>query len=210
MCLGRDGSRLSRHSRVIARHYPAGVDDLPRFPYFADPAAEGILKRRADPCPCCGLARGWIYTGPIYGAAGHPKFVCPWCIADGSAAAKFGCVFNDAGYLGRPRPPVGPDIRLPPDEQQAIERRTPGFTTWQGNHWMDCCGHACIYLGEASAEDLAGRWAAAVPSILEELTEWIEDRRAKLIRGIRKGGGPCAYVFQCQRCRGLRGYWDMS
>ncbi len=183
----------------MAPEYSAGVEALPTFPYFRDPVGEGVLKPGDGVCAACGRARGWVYLD--YG-----RFLCPWCIADGTAAAKFDCSFNDASYFGAP---VGTVPRLPLGDEREVEQRTPGFNTWQGNHWVQCCGRACVYLGEASAEDLAGRWAAAVPSITEYVPGWSEEDKAELIRTITKGRGPCAYAFECRVCGGLRGYWDI-
>ena len=55
---------------------------------------------------------------------------------------------------------------------------------------------------------LNGRWAAAVPSILDDLDNWSIGDKAELIQSIRKGRSPCAYIFKCQVCGKLKGIWD--
>ena len=45
----------------------------------------------------CGESRGFIYSGPVYGQEELDSSICPWCIADGSAAEKFDAEFTDVG-----------------------------------------------------------------------------------------------------------------
>lgn len=180
------------------------MDELPSFLLFPNPQAEDVLSFKRGTCDVCGKARDVMYKGPVYGGrvGEHDFNVCPWCIADGSAGAR-GLVFNDLG----PVPFGHAAIKLPQEEQELAERRTPGYVTWQGNHWMACCGHACVYLGEADREDLCGRWASGVPSMFEG-----EDRSQEeideIVNRVERGGSVCAYVFQCRHCGQLRAYWD--
>ena len=97
--------------------------------------------------------------------------------------------------------------QLPPDDAAIVANRTPGFTTWQGNHWMSCCGRACIYLGEADGGDLAGRWADVVPGMFAD-DDLDEEYVRQTVADIQRGGSPAAYVFQCRTCGKLQGYWD--
>jgi uncharacterized protein len=186
---------------------PFGLEPLPAFPLFRDPIAEQSLEQSHAVCASCELARGWIYTQGTYGPGDNERTLCPWCIADGSAAAKFDCFFNDATIY-----PYRDDVpQLPPEDRELVERRTPGFVTWQGNHWLMCCGRACIYIGEAGKGDLTpcGRWAAAAPSILQEVQDWTEEQRSGFISSIGQGS-PCAYIFECQVCKSLKAYGDMD
>jgi uncharacterized protein CbrC (UPF0167 family) len=120
------------------------------------------------------------------------------CIADGSAAAKINCFFNDVL------------VKMNPSDLELVEKRTPGYTTWQGNHWLACCGRACTYLGEAEEKDLRGRWASAVDSMVGEMGYTKEQLWADILPGLRRAGSVCVYVFQCRECRKLRAYWDMD
>ena len=167
--------------------------------------AEGSIKRGKGVCEACGKARGWVYARPVFGEGDSQRTICPWCIADGAAAAELKITFNDPGIY-----PMLPGVaQLSSTDREAVESRTPGFETWQDHGWMMCCGRACVYLGEASAEDLAGRWAEAAPSIVAECEGWSEDEKKDLIQNITKKQGPCAYVFECQVCRKLKGFWDI-
>lgn len=86
-----------------------------------------------------------------------------------------------------------------------VEQRTPGFHSWQDNHWLMYCDRPCIYLGEADAADLRGRWSAAVSDIFASAAPAERNGCAALIT---RGKSPCAYVFQCRICARLRGFWD--
>jgi len=94
-----------------------------------------------------------------------------------------------------------------PEDKALVETRTPGFVTWQGNRWLMCCGRACIYLGEADIGDLQGRWAAVVPSLFED-GDVPQEEQDEFVRSLEGELGPGAYVFECQICHALKGYWD--
>lgn len=179
------------------------MEPLPLFPLFPDPIRENVIKASNATCVLCGDARGLMYVGPCYGRETPDEgSICPWCIASGAAESR-GWEFNDAViYPSRPGVP-----QLNAEDSALVQFRTPGFTTWQGNHWLMCCGRACIYVGEADARDLKGRWAGAVPSLFEDL-KWSEARKSEFIQGICREGSPAAYIFQCQVCESFRGYWD--
>src|SRR5580692_9345664 len=76
----------------------ASAETLPVFKYHPDPVATGAFKEDRDtPCLGCSRIRGYIYTGPVFteGSFTLDNHLCPWCIADGTAAKKFGATFND-------------------------------------------------------------------------------------------------------------------
>lgn len=182
-----------------------GSEPLPVFAYFEDPVGAGVFEKSKDVCACCGRSRGWIYDGPVYCAGDEPA-LCPWCIADGSAAEKFACTFNDTGVLHHR---AGDDRDPPPLELDEVATRTPGFTTWQGNSWFACCGHAAAYLGDADEDDLRGRWAEVVPMLIAD-SGGAFDEAEELVNGLERGGSPGVYVFRCRRCGRLGGYFDMD
>ncbi|HYD00201.1 MAG TPA: CbrC family protein [Phycisphaerales bacterium] len=177
--------------------------DLPTFPLFPDPVRERVFTKTANACGICNQDRAVLYAGPVYGKRPtRDRLVCPWCIADGSAAAT-GLFFNDSSTQS-----IGPGTaRMTAADAALVEQRTPGFTTWQDNHWCACCDRACIYLGEADAEDLKGRWSQAVPSLFADCN-WPPERVAETVERFERGGSPAAYIFKCQVCSKLQGYWD--
>jgi len=96
--------------------------DLPVFRYHPDPIASGSVVASDAQCACCGARRGFIYTGPVYCEDDLDEALCPWCIADGSAHAKFDASFADANGFSE---------KVAPAVVDEIVHRTPGFNAWQ-------------------------------------------------------------------------------
>jgi uncharacterized protein CbrC (UPF0167 family) len=102
---------------------PDNDDMLPQFTYHPDPVATGSIKLSGTVCICCEKARGYIYTGPVYAGEELDEQICPWCIADGSAAERFGAEFTDAAGVASGLWPAVPDSVV-----EEVSRRTPGFS----------------------------------------------------------------------------------
>lgn len=119
--------------------------ELPTFKYHPDPVATGNVEPNPDrACLCCSQKRGFIYTGPAYSEIFHylSGALCPWCIADGSAAKKFRAVFTDTAPLDG----ISNEIC------NELETRTPGFNALQQEQWLTCCDDAAAYLGAKDEE----------------------------------------------------------
>jgi uncharacterized protein CbrC (UPF0167 family) len=112
--------------------------DLPKFRYHPDPLGTGFVVQSEAVCPSCERERGYAYSGPVY-AVEEVEELCPWCIADGSAAEKFEAEFTDVGW--------GVPDDVPMDVLDEVSLRTPGFTGWQQEHWLYHCGDAAAFLG---------------------------------------------------------------
>jgi uncharacterized protein CbrC (UPF0167 family) len=172
------------------------TEPLPAFRYHPDPLATGSVIAAPDtPCLCCNRLRGYVYTGPAYTEKNFilSHAICPWCIADGSAAKMFGASFNDAGAMD--------DVA---DEIMAeIEARTPGFESWQQGAWLVCCDDAAAFLGRAGAEELRDDFPEAmdaVRTVLEEDFALAGTEIDDFIDGLDKDGEPTAYIFRCRHC----------
>lgn len=112
---------------------------LPEFPYHPDPVATGVVVPSDATCLCCERKRGHIYTGPVYAAEDLTGHLCPWCIADGSAAERF-----DAHFTGGTS--LGDDVPL--KVFAAVDSRTPGFEAWQEPQWFFHCGDGAAFRAE--------------------------------------------------------------
>lgn len=179
------------------------IEPLPTFSLFPNPERENVFEHSTESCDLCGKKRGVIYTAGYLSPSEEMEelTICPWCIADGTAGAK-GIEFNDSTiYPANESTPQMSDA-----DQELVGQRTPGFVAWQGNHWLMCCGRACVYLGEAHRGDLQGRWASAVKGIFAD-SDFPQEEIDEIVADIGEGN-PCAYVFQCQICKGLNGFWD--
>ena len=113
--------------------------ELPDFPYHPDPRASGAVVESDARCPACGRARGYVYTGPVFAVEELARQLCPWCIADGTAAEPFDAEFTDVGSH------VPEDV--PHWVLEQIARRTPGFSAWQQEHWLYHCGDGAAFEG---------------------------------------------------------------
>jgi uncharacterized protein CbrC (UPF0167 family) len=114
---------------------------LPVFPYHRDPIASGSIVASTEVCECCGLARGWRYEGNIY-TVQKVEHLCPWCIADGSAARKFDAWFFDGDFYDDKRKRV----KVADHYREAVFRRTVGFATFNPVSWWVHCGEPASYI----------------------------------------------------------------
>ncbi len=90
---------------------------FPEFPYHPDPRGTGFVVESETRCLACGTVRGYIYTGPVFAVEELDEAFCPWCIADGTAAARFDAEFTDV-ELGVPED-------VPSGVTEQIARRGP-------------------------------------------------------------------------------------
>ncbi|MEV7971716.1 CbrC family protein [Cellulomonas sp. NPDC089187] len=159
---------------------PPVTQELPVFTFHPDPVATGMIRRSPNTCPSCDRARGWEYVKTPYGR-GCLEHLCPWCIADGSAA-QLGASFVDD------LPLVNGGVA--PDVVAVVCDRTPGITGWQQEVWQVCCADACVYLGPL---DVAG--ALDLPEAVRNQYGLSSDRAELLIES---GGG--VHRFRCRHC----------
>jgi uncharacterized protein CbrC (UPF0167 family) len=160
--------------------------------------ATGAVVECEVPCKCCGRARGAVYAGaPYCEADGLESAICPWCIADGSAAAKFAATFvQDA------------ETELAPSVRAELFERTPGYECWQGENWLCHCNDACEFHGDISREELQALAPEAEARFLAE-NDWIEDW-PEVKKHYRPRGDMGLYKFVCRHCGIVRLGVDMS
>ena len=113
------------------------MEPLPTFRYHPDPIASGSIEESEVECLCCGRARGYIYTGPTYAEEDLDESLCPWCIADGSAAEKFEAQFVDEENF---------DDDIPDKVVEEVTERTPSYSGWQQEVWPTCCDDATAFI----------------------------------------------------------------
>ena len=177
--------------------------NLPEFRYHPAPLDTESVVPSSAVCRACGQGRGYIYAPTPYAAENLEAAICPWCIADGSAADQFEAEFVDAagvGGYGRWEP-------VPAEVVDEVSRRTPGFTAWQQEQWWTHCGDAAQFLGHAGRAELERRWPEAIAAVRQEAglsgAEWVE-----YYSSLDRESGPTAYVFQCRHCRAFGAYSD--
>lgn len=154
---------------------------LPKFRYHVDPVRSGVFVRESADCSCCGNPREWIYVGPLYGVGGFAK-VCPWCIADGSAANRIGAEFVDRGMLS---------ASAKPEASEELRCRTPSYFSASGHRWPVHCGDYCELVADPPCvsdilrnhEDLRddiGLLGASLGISLEQVEAHISDRASPI------------------------------
>ena len=181
-----------------------GNERLPNFRYHPDPVATGSIEASSRTCDVCLQQRSFLYVGPVYTSRADEPSVCPWCIADGSAARHFDAQFTDVG------PGLG---EAPPEVVDEVLTRTPGFTGWQQEEWPGHCSDASVYVGPVGAAELAGLPNEAMEAFRLEAASWggwagpaVDDYLASLSRE----GMPTGYLFQCRHCDTYLGYSDFT
>jgi uncharacterized protein CbrC (UPF0167 family) len=164
--------------------------DLPVFKYHPNPLITGSIIESNAVCQRCGQSKGYIYTSSVYGVEELHNKICPWCIADGSAANKFDATFVDSYPLYQAG--IAEEIIL------EVTTKTPGYDTWQQEVWLSHCNDACAFLGDALKTD--------VLRIANEHFQVFggEGLDAETMKGIAQGyqpeGSPAFYKFECLHC----------
>jgi hypothetical protein len=174
---------------------------MPVFKYHPDPIATGAVAESGDMCACCGKPRGFVYEAAVYGEKDIGGAICPWCIADGSAAAKFGATFSDDEPLL--------DAGVKPAIVEEVTKRTPGYISWQGETWHVCCDDTCAYHGDASKEELQKLSGDELAGVLEFL-EWDGGRWAGFLSSYEPGGDHAMHKFVCLHCGEARYESDVN
>jgi hypothetical protein len=179
------------------------AESLPAFRYHPDPVASGVVEASDSECRCCRRVRGYIYTGPVYSPheSDGGLDLCPWCIADGSAAATLDASFADGYPLSR--------AGVSKDVIEEVTLRTPGFESWQQETWLSHCGDACEFRGDATTEDVTEASNATKQHWMLE-NDLGEPEWAEITDGYSPGGDPAIYKFVCKHCRLVLFGWDCS
>ncbi len=164
--------------------------NLPVFKYHPDPISTGAIIKSDTRCKCCGESRGYIYASNVYSTEELIKEICPWCIADGSAANKYKATFADDFYLRK----AGINSSIILD----VTTRTPGFVSWQTEQWLSHCDDACAFLGDATKIDVLSIANNHLPVVGGE---GIDNETMKIIaQNYVPNGSPAFYKFRCLHC----------
>jgi uncharacterized protein CbrC (UPF0167 family) len=178
-------------------------EQLPEFKYFKDPLGVGVFKESDQVCLCCSQARGYKYTGPFNADEELYEQLCPWCIADGSAALRFSATFIDELGIGG----YGRWESVPEQVNEEIMCRTPCFTAWQPEQWWTHCGDAAAYIDCAGKDELLVYGSDLIQRLKDDVG--IEDDQwDHVFHAMQKDGSVRAYIFQCRHCGEFGGYWD--
>lgn len=118
---------------------------LPTFRYHPSLIRTGSVAQRPIRCVVCNEDRRHACVGPAYSVEEIEEgSVCPWCIADGSAAMKLSAEFADGHSLRD----------LSKDIVETVTTQTPGYSSWQQDVWQIHCNDACPFWIELARPSL--------------------------------------------------------
>ncbi|MFJ4160209.1 CbrC family protein [Microbacterium testaceum] len=179
----------------------------PTFRFHPNAYALGMFENTVGVCNACGQVRPMRYTSVLY-SAHDVDYICPWCIADGTAARVFDGVLNSfEGIEGVPRGealPLGVDL----DEAREVSERTPSYRSWQEEEWRSHCGRPCAFVGDIGSAGLGAYLDE--PDFAADVHSGQGWEPAVLRRYLRAGGDLAGYLFQCLTCGAHRLHVDAS
>ncbi|MBF0659845.1 CbrC family protein [Psychrobacter sp. NG25] len=173
---------------------------LPIFKYHPDPIATGAIEQTEENCECCGKSAGFRATSTIF-SVHDIQTICPWCIADSSAAEKFSGSFSDSHLLLSD----GIDKEI----VREVCERTPSFISWQQERWLSHCNDACEFHGGAKRSDLEGLQNKSLDQFLAD--EYMTAESWSIIlQSYNNSGDTVIYKFKCRVCGEYKFYADFS
>lgn len=174
---------------------------LPKFRYHPNCAELAIFTKaktgEEKVCMCCKEKTEYYYDSMMYSKE-DVDCLCPDCIASGKAAEKFdGTFIQDAEVILKDQ-----------EKSKELFERTPGYISWQGEHWLTCCEDYCAFIGYVGIEELAKM------GILEEVLDDYEKTavfafaRDVVEQHLSKDGSLVGYLFECLHCKKYRLWVD--
>jgi uncharacterized protein len=176
-------------------------ENLPFFKYHPNPIETGNVIASEDICLCCNQKRGYIYQSSIYTPQDLDGSVCPWCIANGSAAKKFEATFSDDYILV--------ESGISDDIIEEVTKRTPSYISWQQEVWLIHCKDVCEFHGDAEEKETKNLDTDTIRTFCFE--NEIKDEVGDLtLKNYQKGGNPAIYKFVCRHCNEVKLYFDCT
>lgn len=155
------------------------------FKYNPNIQTIGVLKNGDGVCQSCGEKVKQYY--PTMYSREKVDCICLKCIKNGQAADRFQGQFIQDAEIDA----VSDEIKI--DE---LFNRTPGYTSWQGEHWLACCDDFCAYIGEVGTKELVEMGIDDDVFAEYDALDEYENARDYLV----KAGSMCGYLFQCLHC----------
>jgi uncharacterized protein CbrC (UPF0167 family) len=138
-------------------------------------------------------------VGPVYAVGEYAEKICPWCIFNGTAAAKFAATFSDCYGLDGLRSRI----------VEEITKRTPGYNSWQSEKWRTHCDDACEYRGNPTRSELRSMTDDLREQLASQL-ELDEGEWQEFVVNYEPAGDPSIYKFVCPHCSAILYDWDCS
>lgn len=169
-----------------------------KFKYHVDPIKTKVIKTdKVVTCECCAKETPIYYDGSFY-AVDEVEFLCPECISTGKASDKFKGEFQQSH-----------DEVSDKNKIDALCYRTPGYISWQGEHWLAHCDDFCAFVDYVGWKEIAEMGLES--EIEDDLTN--ESHRfdiAVIKQNMKNDGDMQGYLFRCLICGKHRLYVDCS
>lgn len=179
--------------------------ERPLFTYHPN-AYELSFEEVEGICDCCGQARALRYRGPFYTRL-RPDYLCPWCIADGRAAASYEGEFTGWSDIEGVSPdPADPPPTIARELLLEVCERTPGYSAWQQSVWLSHCERPCAFLGYAGSDDLLpilDQVRPDVAAVNPRDADWV-------LEHLSRDGMMVGCLFQCLECGQHRLHVDLE
>ncbi|QFZ18893.1 CbrC family protein [Saccharothrix syringae] len=183
------------------------MDSPPTFRFSPNAYALGFIVAEPVHCSCCDRDRDWRYRGSFYTATPDVR-LCPWCIADGSAATRFDGEFSDRSGIDGFRVEPGGTPAVDPDAAEEVATRTPSYPSWQQEQWRVHCGLPCAFIGFAGADDLP--LLLPDPVLADDVDGGTGFPGEVLRAHLSREGDLSGYLFRCLTCGAHRLHVDAS
>lgn len=159
------------------------IKNLPVFKYHPNLYQNEQVIFGKNICQCCGREVD-AYIENMY-TVEDIDCICLDCVVSGQAAKKFhGTLVQDAEPVSDPA------------KREELFCRTPGYISWQGEHWLACCDDYCAYLGDVGTKELEEMGIA--DQVFAEYDARDEYESARLY--LEKCGSMAGYLFRCLHC----------
>jgi uncharacterized protein CbrC (UPF0167 family) len=163
----------------------------------------GAIQEADTVCGICAQRRSYRYAGSVLSDVDHGlDELCPWCIADGTAARRWQARYGELD--------PDQDGGAPPDVADRVFSRTPGYVSWNDDHWPGHHADVCVFLGpvrtEAERRRLTVAQGIAVTAAVRALAA-AQDLPAD--GTLDPADGPEAYLFGCRHCDAVLAYAEM-
>lgn len=165
------------------------------FDYHPNVYNNGIVEFKTGICNCCGKEVK-AYTSCMY-TKEDVDCICMACISNGQAAEKFdGSFIQDAEDISDS------------EKTKILFSKTPGYVSWQGEHWLACCDDYCEFIKDAGIKEL--QELGICDEVLKECSKNYDWDFDYLKENLTAGGTVAGYLFKCKHCGKYHLYVDLS
>ncbi|WP_181034196.1 CbrC family protein [Arthrobacter sp. GMC3] len=181
------------------------LNRLPIFRFHPNAFDLDIFEVLEGVCEACKMPRTMRYIASFY-AMEDVEYICPWCIADGTAARVFDGEFC-ATIDSIPENSIF-SFEVHEAESLEVATRTPSYFSWQQEEWRSHCGRPCAFLGDIGANDLPQYLTE--PDFAADVNGGLGWDPELLQKLLAKGGDLAGYLFGCLSCGAHRLHVDAS